>query len=407
MSTKSNRTRRRIMRAFKLTEISAVDSPAQEGARMVLMKRNEDAVDKVSGLADVFTTSQAGHQHGVEINRFGDEGEPHIWVSHASGPDGESHSHDILRTVDGSLVLSENEGHTHVLDADLVTRALMNSMIGKMTDRHGGSVSVAAIIAGTRDPVPTGKSADDLGTQPTEGTMADKNVDTLSADLKKRDEEIALLKAVIDLTPEHRAHYDTLPANRQEDFVRKSHAERSADLEAVEKGNPVIYTDGLGAEYRKSDDPRLVAMAKERDTERDEVAKMRTDAEQATFEKAAETTLGLIPGEKVVKVALVRVISKNIDDEETRGKVLEMLEAANKVYRMALGTQGVSDTLAPANTSIAKAADVLAQAVDACAKAEGISKAKATEKVLATAEGQRLYDAARVERIRSGASSVE
>jgi hypothetical protein len=34
--------KRRIMRAFKLEEISAVDRPAQEGARMTIMKSRED-----------------------------------------------------------------------------------------------------------------------------------------------------------------------------------------------------------------------------------------------------------------------------------------------------------------------------------------------------------------------------
>ena len=33
---------RRITRRFKLTEISAVDNPAQKGATMVIMKRSEE-----------------------------------------------------------------------------------------------------------------------------------------------------------------------------------------------------------------------------------------------------------------------------------------------------------------------------------------------------------------------------
>src|SRR5262245_30598248 len=35
-------TRRRVMRRFKLSEISAVDRPAQKGATMTIMKREED-----------------------------------------------------------------------------------------------------------------------------------------------------------------------------------------------------------------------------------------------------------------------------------------------------------------------------------------------------------------------------
>src|SRR5512146_2583878 len=42
---------KKIMRAFKLNEISAVDRPAQEGARMVIMKR-EFSQDQRDHLAD-------------------------------------------------------------------------------------------------------------------------------------------------------------------------------------------------------------------------------------------------------------------------------------------------------------------------------------------------------------------
>lgn len=411
MSTKARKPKRKIMRSLKLMEISAVDTPAQEGARMVLMKRH-DGVAKTMGLADVFTTSNDGHQHGVEISTF--EGEPHIWITRASGPEGESHSHAVMRDSDGNLVLAENEGHTHELDADMVTRALMTAMIGKSSDDAdkvdlNSTVSVAALIAGTREPALTGKSADNLGKQPTgDDVMAEKNADALSADLKKRDEEIALLKAVIDLTPEHRAHYETLSGDKDRRIfaLEKGHAARDADIEAAQKSDPVIYTAGDGTEYRKSDDPRLIKMAKERDEDREEMVKIRTEAEQAGFEKKAQDVLGLIPGEKVEKIALVRAVTK-IEDEETRDKAFELLVAANKVYNLAMGTLGAVDTVAPVNAGVAKAADLLDQAIETCAKEDKISKAKATDKVLGTVEGQRLYDASRIERIASGRSRVD
>lgn len=41
--------RRRVLEKLKLTEISGVDNPCQEGARMVIMKRAEDDVSKKLG----------------------------------------------------------------------------------------------------------------------------------------------------------------------------------------------------------------------------------------------------------------------------------------------------------------------------------------------------------------------
>lgn len=43
---------KRIMREFKINEISAVDNPAQEGARAVLLKRDDLAAKAASGSAD-------------------------------------------------------------------------------------------------------------------------------------------------------------------------------------------------------------------------------------------------------------------------------------------------------------------------------------------------------------------
>lgn len=43
---------KRIMREFKINEISAVDNPAQEGARAVLLKRDDLAAPVASGSAD-------------------------------------------------------------------------------------------------------------------------------------------------------------------------------------------------------------------------------------------------------------------------------------------------------------------------------------------------------------------
>lgn len=53
-------TKKKIMRAFKINEISVVDRPAQSGALMSIMKRDSgDIVTKGS----VLTTDDEGHAH--------------------------------------------------------------------------------------------------------------------------------------------------------------------------------------------------------------------------------------------------------------------------------------------------------------------------------------------------------
>lgn len=389
----SQSRRRRIMRAFKLNEISAVDVPAQEGARMVLMKRHDDPMNSSStasllagmnapktekketekgrGLADVFTSSDDGHQHGVMISNY-DDGEPYIRISYASGPDGKRHSHDIMRGSNGELILSENEGHTHSIDADVMQQALMNMMIGKVEQA----------------PVDSGEDADNLGNQPTEDNMADKNAGDLSAELKKKDDEIRRLSAILDLTPEHRAHYDTLTKSAQSEFLSASHSDRDSAIQKAEDADPVVYKAADGTEYRKSDDSRLVDAIKRMDDERAEMAKFRVEAEQSQFEKRADELLGLIPGEKVEKIALVRAVAK-IDDDETRDKVSKLLEGANKVYKMALTTTGYSETSDPEIKKASATLSDLAKAVQE--KDPTLRPDQAMTKVLETTEGQRLY----------------
>lgn len=380
LTKKEYRRKKRIMRAFKLNEISAVDEPAQTPARMAIFKRDDEA-EKALGLANVLTSSDNGHQHGVHISvHEGDE--PYLYVSHASGPDeeGHGHSHELVRNSDGTLTLSENEGHTHTIDADVMQQALMNMMIGKVEETPG-------------DP---GESADDLGNQPKEkDEMAEKNADTVSAELQKSQDTVAKLQAVVDLSSEHRAHYDSLSVSKRKSFLELSDEDKSAAVEATLKSNPVIYTAEDGTEYRKSDDSRLIKMAQERDDDHKEVAKLRVEAEQASFEKKADDLLDLVPGERIEKIALVRAVAK-IEDEETRGKVEKLLGAANRVYKMALTTVGVNTPQDPENPS---ATDLLEKKVkEEKERDSSLNDTQALNKVLDTSEGQILYGKYQAER---------
>ena len=220
-----NKPKRRIMRSFKMSEISAVDSPAQEGAGALLMKRN--GIEKgYSDLVDIFTSSADGHQHGVRFAVY-EDGTSRIEVSYAAGEDGESHDHQVMRSSDGSLVLSENQGHTHTLDADALQRALISMTVGKSSD------------------------AENIGNQPTEDGMTQKATSSdaagdQSAEIKKRDDEIARLNAIVSMTPEHRAHYDALSSEaRRADFLKMDIGQREDVLEQAEKANPVGWHSAM------------------------------------------------------------------------------------------------------------------------------------------------------------------
>ncbi len=75
--------KRRKMLAFKIDEISGVDNPAQEGARVAIMKRDDGPTDPTprkvqKRIASLLTSEQDGHQHGIEFSSVGS-----AWVSSA------------------------------------------------------------------------------------------------------------------------------------------------------------------------------------------------------------------------------------------------------------------------------------------------------------------------------------
>lgn len=363
------------MRALKLNEISAVDFPAQEGACPLIIKsRVEPLVGKgYDDLVDLFTSSDEGHQHGVKVE-LDYEGKPMVSLSYAAGPEGESHDHQLIRAPDGTLTVSENVGHKHNLDADALQTTLFNVMI--------------SVVGKTAEPVGT--------TQPEENDVADKNAANPAEDLAKRDatikkqsDELADLNALVNLPADHRAHYDGLPATSKGAFLHSSTEARETTVTDAASSNPVVYKAADGSEFRKNDDTRLISMAKMMDTQAKELTEKRIELEQTEFTKRAEddSDLGLLPGDVITKVALLRAVSK-IADKERRDAVNEMLGKAAKISKLSLSTHGVS---VGNPTEGSSAAVEFSKRVKEFAKDNKVGEAQATELFLDTEEGAGLY----------------
>ena len=109
--------KKRIMRTFKLNEISAVDFGAQQPALATLIKRRpeEEGDDELVEKAVMLTSSVDNHQHGVHLSRWTlEEGGGH--TTHDGGTTDSSHSHSFVINQDGTIVVGEVNGHTHDVD---------------------------------------------------------------------------------------------------------------------------------------------------------------------------------------------------------------------------------------------------------------------------------------------------
>ena len=358
---------RRRITAFKINEISGVDTPAQEGATVVLMKRADGAkgrsanrqIEKGS-LVSALTGETNGHQHGIEVSRH--DKNVHMWVSWAKSVGSEDgHSHDLTRNEDGTYSVSTVDGHTHSIDSDAVESAL------------------AELTKAGDDPMP--KTAEELQTALDEATA-----------LRKRAE------AILAMTPEHRGYFDELAKSARDKFIAKSADERGEAIETAkrraDKTDPVVYTTKAGIEIKKSDGDTLLALAKADNKRAEENAQLRKDLDAANranvdsdLRKRAEA-LKHIPGDVDVRVEMLKRID-SIEDESMRKRAHEALKAQDAQLAKAFDTYGVAGiNRNDADSPTAK--------LDAMAKKHqeansGITFEKAYAHVVATPEGKELY----------------
>ncbi|QDB70585.1 hypothetical protein RSP_0003 [Pseudomonas phage RSP] len=224
-----------------------------------------------------------------------------------------------------------------------------------------------------------------------------KEGDTMSPEEKKAFEEakakaaemekkLAEVTAKAEMNDVQKAHFATLDDAGKAEFLKMDNAGRENAVTLAKSGNPVVYKADDGTEFRKNDDPRMVKMAQDLDTERRLAKAERERSAMLTLEKRAGEELKHFPGEIKVKAALLKAVD-GIADEETRSAVSGLLKAnAEKLARafQRVGSSGGDS----AGSSASEKLDSLAKARAASDK---VSYEEAYSRVLDTPEGQELY----------------
>jgi hypothetical protein len=253
---------------------------------------------------------------------------------------------------------------------------------------------------------PGGKEPESPATVKAKEDCMSKTAEELQAELTKSADELAKANAraeraekLGELTDAERSHYKSLKGKAQDEFLAKSADERKAIVdEAIAKSreaDPVIYKSKVtGAEYRKSDDPRLIDMAKRDDEREEDLRKMREEAANAVFEKRASTEFAKFKGDLTAKTTLVKAVA-GIKDDALRAGVEEMLKAAHGAVQLTLkevGSKKDDFTADDMNDDTKKSAEAK---LDQLAKARSAEKnepyIKAYQAVLNSDEGKALY----------------
>ena len=181
-------------------------------------------------------------------------------------------------------------------------------------------------------------------------TMPNDNTDTNSpsaaefADMKKSlgllTTQLETANAVISLSADQAAFYKGLSTDDAATFLKKDADGRAADVAKAASADPVVATVD-GVEFRKSDDPRLVQMAKQRAADKQELTELKKQREVALFEKQAADTLSAIPGELTMKARVLHHLS-TCPDQEVVKAAGEMLAAGSKALEAAAVEKGYS-----------------------------------------------------------------
>ena len=311
-----------ILENLVINEISLVDTPAQEGARVTLMKRAKPAGDtppatsefrKYGELADVLTSETDGHQHGINVYSWkASDGKLKLEysISYGMAPEDETtHNHPLARGSDGTgYVLGTVAGHTHTVDSAALGTAAMNLVM--------------------------------KGEKPVDPAEKNKNTEKL-ADLQKRLERA---EAVNVLKRDARDHFDELAKDAQDAFLAKSSDDRASEIEAAQKAkldsDPVVYTTMDGVELRKSAGELAITQAKALDTVRKENITLKAEREQERLEKRADAMLKHLPGTTQDRAALLKA-AESIEDDDQRTVAVNALKASDEAMAGAWQTRGV------------------------------------------------------------------
>lgn len=332
-----------VLAKFKSGEYTGV-SIAGMGERVVEARKAATRVVK----HQLATDEVDGHAHAIMIY-----GDGTVCVMHATAAGSEyAHSHGVV-TGDGALTILADAGHTHQIIGAAVVAVPADAIVVVQASESPTKNSAAA-------PAPAVKS--------TRSTQTSK---VATMQLEEALAEIEGLKASLA---------------ESEKRASLSDAEREADLE---KSNPIVHKAEDGTVYRKSDDVRLVEMAKRMD-EAVKIAKAEAAGrELVELKKRAAEILKGMPGSDDVHVALLKA-AEGIADETLRTGAIETLKGARSFVTAAAVAKGVNPGSDPVIENPQAEYDGLVSKAMADHK---VDRFKAADMVLATKRGQDLYTA--------------
>lgn len=287
------------------------------------------------------------------------------------------------------------------------TKLVINETSGVDRPAQEPALAVALVKRAPQDPEPEASASDASASQPPAGDGASNdNGEPMSEDttkatgesnpfaeemkamqerMAKMEQELSRQRKMYGMNDKQKAHFEQLEGAAAEAFIEAAPEKRAEIVEAAKAADAVIYKSADGIEYRKSDDPRLVALAKQADERERELAKAREERASEVYKARAKEELSHLPGEAADQIALLKAID-GIGDEEVRARVLEMIKANDADLAKSFDRAGRNGQ-APTASDPEEKLDALAKRFQ---QEHKVGYFEAYKSVLNTPEGQRL-----------------
>lgn len=404
-------TKRRIMRSFKMSEISGVDVPAQEGAKIVLAKRagtdEDQAIEFAKG---VFTSILREKEIERDADRaFWEAFEDQWQINEAFKQalcDAYSDGEEVLREyLDRFAEMARDAANRirEIRKGDNLGKSLYFSAVADAAnglidqEDHSMFKTKAELEAAIAKYLKDGGDAD-MVKNLRKGAVDHDALDLLTGDLamtsepvEKSADEVAELRrenSILKMSDQTRGYFDGLGEAEQGAFLAKSADEQQAEVDAANATDPVLYKSADGQEYRKSDGQKAADLAKRLDAMEGRLAKAEEGEANASFEKQAASEFQYLPREGTVEMLKA---AEAITDADKKKKMLDAMRASNAQAKKAHKAIGTTAGHSGEEGEEGSAEDRLDKMAKDYAKANDMSFHKAYDAILDTEEGSALY----------------
>lgn len=310
--------KKRKMVMTKLTAVALTARGANPEAHVTFFKSHkggETSVEKRTVLASM----EALHTHAVVIDDYAkmNKGGSTSWA----GSEGNQHTHDFVIENDGNVTIGANEGHLHFVEKNVEQITKNGLSDEQITD-------LGLVIEFQKDDLAADNGGQQSGNEDNTMTDAEKAAKKAADDLTLLKNQLALAVLMGSMNDAQKAHHASLDDAGKEVFLAKSVEERQAIVDTAVKAaaddNAVVYKTRTGIEFRKSDDPRMVEMAKDNDLQAAQLAKSALALADTEVTKRATDLFKHMSGDITAQTALLKAVD-TIEDAEVQKSVMEIL----------------------------------------------------------------------------------